>query len=126
MILNIGIDSMDARMIERYYQMYLDRFTVAEREECESRENRMCAYAKRFAAKEACIKALGVNDAIGGVHMREIEVNATSSGRPHLTLTGGALRQLQAITPHGRTAKVHVSITDMNMTASAVVVIEAL
>lgn len=125
MILGIGIDLHDIRHVEQNPGHYLKHFTAAERALCERREERWAAYTKRFAIKEAVIKALGVNDAIGGVHMREIEVVMTASGRPTVQLSGGAARQLTAITPPGTRARIDVSATDHFPTAAAMCAISA-
>ena len=111
--------------MERDWAIQKPRFTPAEIALCESRVERFAAYAKRFAAKEACIKALGVNDVLGGVDHVEIEVTPTASGRPTLKLTRGAARQLDAITPRGLKPRIHVSISDDFPMAMASVVIEA-
>lgn len=125
MILGIGIDLIDIRRMERDFPYYKRVFTPAEQAECEGREERMAAYAKRFAAKEACIKALGANDAIGGAYNHEVEIGKTVSGRPTVTLHGGAARQLTAITPSGYKPRVEVTITDDFPVAAAMVLIHA-
>ena len=105
MILGIGSDITDvrriAKVIERHGDRFLDRvFTPIERAQADKRRNRIETYAKRFAAKEACAKALGTG-LRAGVWWRDMGVVNLPSGRPTLELTGGAKRRLQAITPAG-------------------------
>ncbi len=105
MILGIGSDICDARriaqVIERHGDRFLQRvFTPIERARAERRRNRIETYAKRFAAKEACAKALGTG-LRAGVWWRDMGVVNLPSGRPSMELTGGAKRRLQAITPPG-------------------------
>src|SRR5690348_17515867 len=116
MILGIGSDITDARRIakvlERHGDRFIDRiFTATERERAERRANRVETYAKRFAAKEACAKALGTGFR-GGVFWRDMGVVNLPSGRPTMRLTGGALRRLQDITPVGCEARIDITITD--------------
>jgi holo-[acyl-carrier protein] synthase len=118
MILGIGSDLCDIRRIERS----LERF--GERRRSDRRAARAPSYARRFAAKEACSKALGTG-LRGGVFWRDMEVVNQPSGRPTMRLTGGALERLQAMTPPGHEAVVHVSLTDDPPMAQAFVVIEA-
>lgn len=125
MILGVGIDVTDVREMERRLQRIRGYFTAAELDLIERRGEVWAAAAKRFAAKEATIKALGGNDALGGVAMREIEVVTSKSGRPTLRLTGGAARQLADITPAGFEAVLEVSVTDHPPVAAAMVVIWA-
>lgn len=122
-ILGIGIDIVDVRWIEKNYRSLDDLFTGAEKVLCMSRPERMACFAKRYAAKEACIKALGTNDAIGGVHASEIEVILTKSGRPTLRLMGGAKKQLYALCD-GYVAELHLSLSDFLPMAQAIVIIE--
>ncbi|MGB6534455.1 MAG: holo-ACP synthase [Xanthobacteraceae bacterium] len=129
MILGIGSDITDvrriAKVIERHGDRFIDRvFTAAERERAEKRRNRVETYAKRFAAKEACAKALGTG-LRGGVWWRDMGVVNLPSGRPTIELTGGAKRQLDAITPKGYAARVELTITDEGAMAHAFVVIWA-
>ena len=112
MILGVGNDIHDVRHVERYPERYLHHFTAAERQACEKRSERWQAYTSRFCIKEAVMKALGSNDVLGGVELIEIEVINTVSGRPTVTLRGGAARQLDAITPAGTTAVVAVTASD--------------
>ena len=130
MIIGLGSDICDVRRIaqvlERHGDRFLDRiFTPAERARAERRANRAETYAKRFAAKEACAKALGTG-LRGGVFWRDIGVVNLPSGRPTMKLTGGALTRLRAITPPGCEAKIDVSLTDEGPTAQAIVIISAL
>jgi holo-[acyl-carrier protein] synthase len=129
MILGIGSDIIDVRRIEqvimRHGERFLGRvFTDVERAKAERRVRRFETYAKRFAAKEACAKALGtgIRD---GVFWRDMGVVNLPSGRPTILLTGGALRRLQAITPPGYEPRIDVSITDEGPMAQALVVISA-
>src|SRR5205814_2753041 len=88
------------------------------------RANRAATYAKRFAAKEACAKALGTG-LRAGVFWRDMGVVNLPSGRPTMRLTGGALRRLAAITPDGCEARIDLTITDEGPMAQALVVISA-
>ncbi|MGA8319350.1 MAG: holo-ACP synthase [Xanthobacteraceae bacterium] len=129
MILGIGSDISDARRIakvlERHGDRFIDRvFTPVERAKAEKRRNRVETYAKRFAAKEACAKALGTG-LHAGVWWRDMGVVNLPSGRPTLELTGGAKRRLQAITPKGYEARIDLTITDEGPMAHAFVVISA-
>jgi holo-[acyl-carrier protein] synthase len=130
MIIGIGSDIVDVRRIERavtrYGERFLSRiFTPVERGKAERRARRFETYAKRFAAKEACAKALGTG-LRGGVFWRDMGVVNLPSGRPTMQLTGGALRRLQAITPKGCEARIDVTITDEGPMAQALVIISAL
>ena len=129
MIIGIGSDLCDARRIaavlERHGDRFLDRiFTPAERAKAERRANRIETYAKRFAAKEACAKALGTGFR-RGVFWRDMGVVNLPSGRPTMKLSGGALKRLQAITPAGCEARIDVTITDEGPMAQALVIISA-
>jgi holo-[acyl-carrier protein] synthase len=129
MILGIGSDITDvrriAKVIERHGDRFIDRvFTATERARADARRNRIETYAKRFAAKEACAKALGTG-LRAGVWWRDMGVVNLKSGRPTIELTGGAKRRLQAITPHGYEARIDVTITDEGPMAHAFVVISA-
>jgi holo-[acyl-carrier protein] synthase len=129
MILGLGSDITDARriakVIERHGDRFLSRvFTEIERARAERRKNRVETYAKRFAAKEACAKALGTGIR-EGVWWRDMGVTNMPSGRPTMTLTGGALKRLQALTPAGYTAQIDLTITDEGPMAVALVVISA-
>jgi holo-[acyl-carrier protein] synthase len=129
MIIGLGSDICDVRRIEavltRHGERFLDRiFTPLERAKAERRANRVETYAKRFAAKEACAKALGTGFR-RGVFWRDMGVVNLASGRPTMSLTGGALEHLKAITPPGCDARIDVSLTDEGPTAQAIVVITA-
>src|SRR6202521_5265688 len=105
MILGIGSDIVDIRRIERTLERFGERFvervfTDVERRKSEGRANRAASYAKRFAAKEACSKALGTGFR-AGVFWRDLGVVNLPSGRPGMVLTGGALERLQAMLPPG-------------------------
>lgn len=129
MIIGLGSDIVDVRRIkevlDRHGNRFLDRcFTSVERAKADRRARRAETYAKRFAAKEACAKALGTGLA-GGVFWRDMGVVNLPGGRPTMQLTGGALKRLQAITPQGCEARIDVTITDEGPTAQALVVISA-
>jgi holo-[acyl-carrier protein] synthase len=128
-ILGIGSDITDVRriagVIERHGDRFLDRvFTPTERNKADRRRNRVETYAKRFAAKEACAKALGTGMR-AGVWWRDMGVVNLPSGRPSMELTGGAKRRLDAITPPGYRARIDLTITDEGPTAQAFVIISA-
>jgi holo-[acyl-carrier protein] synthase len=130
MILGIGSDLIDIRRVERVLERYGDRFldrvfTAVEREKSERRANRVESYAKRYAAKEACSKALGTGFR-SGVFWRDMGVVNLRSGKPTMTLTGGALKRLQEITPDGMEARIDISLTDEPPMAEAMVIITAL
>jgi holo-[acyl-carrier protein] synthase len=112
-------------VLERHGERFTHRiFTAAERRKAEARAARAATYAKRFAAKEACAKALGTGFR-RGVFFRDMGVVNLSSGRPTLVLEGGALRQLRRITPEGCEARIDLSLTDDFPLAQAVVIISA-
>jgi holo-[acyl-carrier protein] synthase len=130
MIIGLGSDIIDARrigrVIEKYGERFLDRiYTAAERAKADGRKNRVETYAKRYAAKEACAKALGTGFR-RGVFWRDLGVVNLPGGKPTMKLTGGALKRLQAITPPGCDATIEVSLTDEGPTAQAIVIISAL
>lgn len=130
MIIGLGSDIVDARRIEqtlkRHGDRFLDRiFTPVERAKADGRANRIETYAKRFAAKEACSKALGTGFR-AGVFWRDMGVVNLPSGRPTMHLTGGALKRLQAITPAGCSARIDITLTDEGPMAQALVIITAL
>jgi holo-[acyl-carrier protein] synthase len=129
MIIGIGNDMIDIRRVERTIERYGERFlqrvfTEIERRKSDGRSMRAASYAKRFAAKEACAKALGTGFR-RGVFWRDMGVINLPSGRPTMKLTGGALERLKAITPAGHEARIDVSLTDEGPTAQAIVVITA-
>jgi len=130
MILGIGSDLIDIRRIQRSIERHGERFlarvyTDVERTRADSRGARYASYAKRFAAKEACAKALGTGIS-GGVFFRDMGVVNLPGGRPTLELTDGAAARLAALTPPGMRAVVHLTITDDFPLAQAFVIIEAL
>jgi holo-[acyl-carrier protein] synthase len=129
MILGIGIDLVDIRRIEKTVARHGDRFlervfTPIERKKADRRANRIDTYAKRFAAKEACAKALGTGFR-RGVFFRDMGVVNLPSGRPTLELTGGALARLEAITPPGMRVRIDIALTDEWPLAQAMVIISA-
>lgn len=129
MILGLGSDLVDIRRVERtivrFGERFLERvFTPIERAKSDNRANRVESYAKRFAAKEACCKALGTGFR-KGVFMRDMGVVNRPGGQPTMALTGGAAARLAALTPAGMRAEIHVSLTDEPPLAQAIVVIEA-
>jgi holo-[acyl-carrier protein] synthase len=129
MILGIGQDITDIRrvekVIERHGERFLARiFTDTERARAERRAKRVETYAKRFAAKEACAKALGTGMR-GGVWWRDMGVVNLRSGRPTMKLTGGALKRLESLTPPGHEARIDLTITDEYPLAQAFVIISA-
>ena len=130
MIIGIGSDLCDIRRIEKSLERFGDRFTrkvftEIERTRSERKPDRAASYAKRFAAKEACSKALGTG-LKRGVHLAGMGVANLPSGKPTMVLTGGALERLQAMTPEGMEAVIHLSLTDDHPYAQAFVIIEAL
>jgi holo-[acyl-carrier protein] synthase len=130
MILGIGTDLIDidriARTLDRFGDRFLDRcFTETERAKAARRPLIAAAsYAKRFAAKEACAKALGTGFR-AGVFWRDLGVVNLPSGRPTLVLSGGALRRLERMTPTGMTARIDLTMTDEPPLAQAMVIISA-
>jgi holo-[acyl-carrier protein] synthase len=130
MILGVGSDLIDIsrieRVIDRFGERFLDRiFTEVERGKSDRRMNRAASYAKRYAAKEACAKALGTGFR-AGIFWRDLGVVNLPSGRPSMVLTGGALARLQAMTPPGLVARIDLTITDEPPLAQALVIISAL
>ena len=129
MIIGLGNDMVDIRRIEQTLERYGTRFvarifTDVEQKKSDRRAQRAASYAKRFAAKEACSKALGTGFR-RGVFWKDMGVVNEPSGRPTLQLTGGAKEQLERITPAGHTARIQLTITDDFPYAQAVVIIEA-
>ena len=129
MIVGIGTDLCDmtriANSLERYGDRFVQRcFTEVERKRAESRAGAAATYAKRFAAKEACAKALGtgIRD---GVAWRDMGVVNLPNGKPTMALTGGAARRLAALMPVNHDPVIHLAITDEHPMAQAFVVIEA-
>lgn len=130
MIIGLGNDLVDIRRIEktleRFGDRFLDRvFTDVERAKSDRRRNRAASYAKRFAAKEACSKALGTGFR-QGVYWRDMGVINLPSGRPTLALTGGAAAHLLRLVPPGHVARIELTLTDDFPLAEAVVIIQAL
>lgn len=130
MIVGVGSDLSDIRRIEKSLQRFGDRFrqrvfTEIERTRSDRKGDPASSYAKRFAAKEACAKALGTGMR-AGVFWRDMGVVNMRSGQPTMALTGGALERLKAITPAGMRAVIHLSLTDDHPYAQAFVIIEAL
>ena len=130
MIIGIGSDLCDIRRIQnsldRFGARFTDRlYTEIERARSERKNDRAASYAKRFAAKEACAKALGTGMQ-RGVFWRDMGVVNLRSGRPTMALTGGAAERLKEMTPPGMTATIHLSLTDDVPYAQAFVIIEAL
>jgi len=129
MIIGLGSDIVDVRRIAQVIERHGERFhgpifTATERAKAERRANAAETYAKRFAAKEACAKALGTG-LRRGVFWRDMGVVNLAGGRPTLKLTGGALMRLQAITPSGCEARIDLTLTDEGPTAQAIVIISA-
>lgn len=130
MIIGIGNDLIDieriAATVERFGDRFLTRvFTATERARSDRRQERIASYAKRFAAKEACAKALGTG-LRRGVYWRDMGVVNLPSGRPTLLLTGGAARRLAELTPDGYEARIDLTLTDEYPLAEAMVIITAL
>lgn len=129
MIIGIGTDLIDIRRLERTLERFGDRFcervfTEAETRRCAARSRPAGCYAQRFAAKEACSKALGTG-LRQGVFWRDMRVHNLPSGKPVMTLSGGAAARLSALTPSGMVAEIDVSMTDDYPMAHAMVVISA-
>jgi len=128
MIIGIGNDIIDIRRIERTLEKFGDRFisriyTDIERQKSEKRKHKAASYAKRFAAKEACSKALGTGFR-NGVFWRDMGVVNLPSGKPTMRLTGGALARLREIAPDASTVDIQLTITDEYPLAEAVVIIQ--
>jgi holo-[acyl-carrier protein] synthase len=129
MIIGIGNDLIDIRRIERTLERFGDRFiqrifTPLEQKKAERRRNRVETYAKRFAAKEACSKALGTGFR-KGVFWRDLGVVNQPGGKPSMELTGGALKRLQELTPAGMKAQIDLTLTDEPPLGQAIVIISA-
>lgn len=130
MIIGLGSDLIDIRRVEKSIVRFGDRFThrcftETERAKSDRRRERAASYAKRFAAKEACSKALGTGLA-QGVFWRDMGVVNLPGGKPTMELTGGAAEKLQSMMPEGHYPVVHLTITDDFPLAQAFVIIEAL
>ena len=129
MIVGLGSDLIDIRRVEKTLERHGARFiarvfTDMERDKSERRRMRAASYAKRFAAKEACAKALGTGIA-QGVYWRDMGVVNLASGQPTMALTGAARERLMALLPQGHEPAIHLTITDDYPLAQAFVVIEA-
>jgi len=130
-IIGLGSDLCDIRRIDKTLNRFGDRFvqrlfTETEQAKSDRRKDRAASYAKRFAAKEACAKALGTGVPRRGVHWRDMGVVNLRSGAPTMALTGGAADRLAQSIPAGMEAKIHVTLTDDHPYAQAFVIIEAL
>jgi holo-[acyl-carrier protein] synthase len=130
MIIGLGNDLSDISRVAAVLEKYGDRFThrcftEIERRKSDGRAQRAASYAKRFAAKEACAKALGTGLSFG-VYWRDMGVVNLSSGKPTMRLTNGAARVLAHLVPPGHQPHIHLSITDDGGMAQAFVIIEAL
>lgn len=130
MIIGLGSDLIDIRRVETSLSRFGERFTHRcftdiERAKSDGRRNRAASYAKRFAAKEACSKALGTGLA-NGVFWKDMGVVNMPGGKPTMVLTNGAAERLAAMLPPGHRANIHLTITDDHPYAQAFVIIEAL
>jgi holo-[acyl-carrier protein] synthase len=129
MIIGIGNDIIDIRRVERTLERFGERFvrrifTDVERTRSERRAGRVASYAKRFAAKEACSKALGTGFR-RGVYWRDMGVVNLASGKPTMELKGGAAKRLAELVPAGMTARIDLTLTDEPPIAEAIVIISA-
>jgi len=129
MIVGIGNDTIDIRRVEKVIERHGERFTTRvftkiEQAKSDRRRLRAASYAKRFAAKEACSKALGTGIR-GGVFWRDMGVVNLPSGKPTMQLTGGAAKRLESLIPAGHRSEIHLTITDDFPLAQALVIIEA-
>ena len=130
MIIGLGNDLCDISRVQEVLDRYGERFThrcftEIERAKSDRRAQRAASYAKRFAAKEACSKALGTGLSFG-VYWRDMGVVNLSSGKPTMKLTNGAARVLERLVPPGMKPHIHLTITDDGGMAQAFVIIEAL
>lgn len=130
MIIGLGNDLIDIRRIERTLERFGPRFTARifteiEQSKSDRRAQRAASYAKRFAAKEACAKALGTGVPRRGVHWRDLGVVNLSSGKPTMALTNGAARRLEELTPDGMKVQIDLTLTDDYPLAQAIVIISA-
>jgi len=129
-IIGIGSDLSDIRRIQKSLDRFGERFTnrvftETERARSEAKPDRAASYAKRFAAKEACAKALGTGVPRRGVHWADMGVVNQRSGKPTMALSGGAAERLASLIPDGMAPVIHVSLTDDHPYAQAFVIIEA-
>lgn len=130
MIIGIGSDLIDIRRVEKTLERFGERFTnrcftEIERAKSDRRRLRAASYAKRYAAKEACSKALGTGFR-KGVFWRDLGVVNLPGGKPTMKLTGGALKHLEAMTPEGMDIQIDLTITDEPPIAEAMVIISAI
>jgi holo-[acyl-carrier protein] synthase len=130
MIIGIGSDLSDIRRIQKSLDRFGERFTnrvftETERKRSDAKPEAAASYAKRFAAKEACAKALGTGVPRRGVHWADMGVVNQRSGKPTMALTGGAAERLKSLIPEGMEPVIHVSLTDDHPYAQAFVIIEA-
>ena len=127
MILGVGSDIVNIKRIEKTISRYGDKFikrcfTNDEIVKSEKRNNKVASYAKRFAAKEACSKALGTGIA-QGIFWKDIGVINLTNGKPEIILLGGAKRVLKKLIPKGKIPKISLTITDEDNLAYAMVII---
>lgn len=130
MIIGIGSDLIDIRRVEKTLERFGERFTnrcfsEVERAKSDRRLQRAASYAKRYAAKEACSKALGTGFR-KGVFWRDLGVINLPGGKPTMQLTGGALKRLESMTPEGMDIQIDLTITDEPPIAEAMVIISAI
>ena len=130
MIIGLGNDLCEISRVEKTLARFSERFTMRcftdiERRKSDARAQRAASYAKRFAAKEACAKALGTGMA-WGVYWRDLGVVNLPSGKPTMRLTNGAAKALARLVPEGHEPHIHLTITDDGGMAQAFVIIEAL
>lgn len=133
MIIGTGSDLIDIRRIEKSLERFGNRFInrcfapeeIAKAERRRAAGTHIATYAKRFAAKEACSKALGTGFN-HGVYMKDIAVINDANGKPTLRLTNGAKARLDALVPDGKKAAIHLTLTDEPPMAQAMVIIEAI
>ena len=128
-VIGLGNDIINIERIQNFLDRWGERFvarsfTEIEQQKSDKRANRAASYAKRFAAKEACSKAMGTGFS-QGVFMKDLGVVNLASGKPTMALTGGALEYLKSITPEGMEAQIDLTITDDHPWAQAVVIITA-
>jgi holo-[acyl-carrier protein] synthase len=129
MILGIGSDLANIERIEQTLARFGDRFrnrvfTPTEQAKAERRADTVGTYAKRWAAKEACLKALGTGLRMG-ISWRDMAVSNLDTGQPVMQVTGWAQERLEQMTPPDHHAIIHVTLTDDHPWAQAFVVIEA-
>ena len=129
MIIGVGSDLIDIRRVEKTLKRFPERFknrifTETERRKSDRRANSVASYAKRFAAKEACSKALGTGFR-RGVFWRDLGVVNLKSGKPTMALTGGARARLELLIPEGMAPQIDLTISDDFPLAQAVVIISA-